>query len=54
MGPGAGEKGGYVTAKGTVEEVLQNKNYSLIIPEKLLHKIDTKKLKGDIYIDKGF
>ena len=26
MGPGAGEKGGYVTAKGTVEEVLQNED----------------------------
>lgn len=40
--------------QSVLEEVLQNKNYSLIIPEKLLHKIDTKKLKGDIYIDKGF
>ena len=44
----------FVCNQSMLEEVLQNKNYSLILPETLLHKIDTKKLKGDIFIDKGF
>jgi hypothetical protein len=44
----------FVCNQSMLEEVLCDKNYTLIIPETLLHMIDTKKLKGDIYIDKGF
>lgn len=44
----------FVCNQSVLEEVLSDKNYTLIIPESLLHKIDIQKIKGEIYIDKGF
>lgn len=44
----------FVCNQSVLEEVLSDKNYTLIIPETLLHKIDIQKIKGEIYIDKGF
>lgn len=44
----------FVCNQSMLEEVLCGKNYTLILPETLSKIIDTKKLKGDIYIDKGF
>lgn len=44
----------FVCNQSMLEEILCNKDYTLIIPETLLHLIDTEKLKGDIYVDKGF
>lgn len=44
----------FVCNQSMLEEVLSDKNFTLIIPETLLHMIDTKKLRGEIYIDKGF
>lgn len=44
----------FVCNQRMLEEVLNDKNFTLIIPETLLHKVDIQKIKGEIYIDKGF
>lgn len=44
----------FVCDQDMLEKVLFNENYTLILPETLLDKIDTRRLKGKIYIDKGF
>lgn len=44
----------FVCNQSMLEDILRNKDFTLIIPETLLGMIDTKNLKGDIYIDKGF
>lgn len=44
----------FVCNQSMLEEVLTNRNFTLIIPETLLPVIDITKLRGEIYIDKGF
>lgn len=44
----------FVCDQSLLEEVLSDKDYTLIIPETLSNDINTKKLKGAIYIDRGF
>lgn len=44
----------FVCNQSMLEEVLNNRNFTLIIPETLLPMIDIIKLNGEIYIDEGF
>lgn len=44
----------FVCNQSILEEVLLDKDFTLIIPETLASIISTKNLRGEIYIDKGF
>lgn len=44
----------FVCNQSVLEKVLYDKNFTLIIPETLLDKINIQRIKGEIYIDKGF
>lgn len=44
----------FVCNQSMLEEILRNKDFTLIIPETLSNMINIKNIKGDIYVDKGF
>lgn len=44
----------FVCDQELLEKIVSGKRYTLILPETLVHKLNLTRLKGDIYIDKGF
>ena len=43
----------FVCDQDLLEQVLNNKHYTLILPEALFDQIDTSRLNGTVYIDRG-